>query len=189
MTYSLRHIHRGLTLLYSKTAVKEEGVYKCLFYSPPHEKAKLLPLLVYVPGRGEIGSDLVRQFNQRSIFDVVTSEDFQSRHPCHLLALAPPMGIGSLLGGSREQPAPWQLAMQGIVKRLTLKKHPPFVDTNRVYVTGLTLLYSQIPTLRTCMRSNDIFTATYSPGSDPFVFQDRRQGRGRLQVSLLLAPA
>ena len=27
----------------------------------------------------------------------------------------------------------------------------------------------QIPTLRACMRINDIFTATYSPGSDPLV--------------------
>ena len=27
----------------------------------------------------------------------------------------------------------------------------------------------QIPTLRTCMMNNDIFTATYSPGSDPLV--------------------
>ena len=27
----------------------------------------------------------------------------------------------------------------------------------------------QIPTLRTCMMNNDIFTATYSPGSDPLI--------------------
>ena len=47
-----------------------------------------LPLLLYLPGSGEVGTDLSRQFAQRTIFKRVCSPEFQSRHPCHFLALS-----------------------------------------------------------------------------------------------------
>ena len=60
-----------------------------LVFESPVKSGKL-PLIVYIPGDGEIGENLTRQFNQRKLFDRVSSKQFQARHPCHLMALSPP---------------------------------------------------------------------------------------------------
>ncbi len=62
--------------------------FGALVFKSPVKSGKL-PVIVYIPGDGEIGEDLTRQFNQRKLFDRVTSEQFQRKHPCHLIALSP----------------------------------------------------------------------------------------------------
>ena len=61
--------------------------FGALAFECPKKKSRL-PILIYIPGLGEIGEDLCRQFHQRKFFDLVTSERFQKQHPCHVLALS-----------------------------------------------------------------------------------------------------
>ncbi len=96
-----------------------------------------LPLLLYLPGLGEVGTDLSRQFAQRTIFERVCSPEFQARHPCHFLALSPPDGVTTLLGGVPGHPTADQgLLMSAVDAVVASCAHPP-VDTNRLYATGL----------------------------------------------------
>ena len=96
-----------------------------------------LPLLLYLPGSGEIGIDLSRQFAQRTIFERVCSPEFQSRHPCYFLALSPPDGETTLLGGAPGHPTADQSLLMSAVDAIAAScTHPP-VDTNRLYATGL----------------------------------------------------
>lgn len=112
-----------------------EGKWRCLLYSPRSSRSKALPLVVHIPGTGEIGDDLSRQFNQRGIFDVVISEQFQKRHPCHFLSLSPPRTILTFGTSAPGRPAPSVKHATAVVRSI-MKLAVPQVDTNRVYVSG-----------------------------------------------------
>ena len=49
--------------------------FSCLAYTPPNAGRMPIPLVVYIPGKGEIGPDLLKQFNQReatgSVYDIL----------------------------------------------------------------------------------------------------------------------
>ena len=63
-----------------------------------------LPLLVFLPGRGELGQDLNRLFGQRGIIEKVTSAAFQEKHPCYLLIPSSPGPLPSCADGSAIRP-------------------------------------------------------------------------------------
>ena len=52
------------------------------------------PLVVYIAGSGEQGTDLKKMFRQTGVFDAVRSPTFAKGHPCHLLAVMPPKYTG-----------------------------------------------------------------------------------------------
>ncbi len=123
----------------------EAGVYSApdgrrvsfLFRRAKVSRPAPLPLLLYLPGSGEVGTDLSRQFSQRTIFERVCSPVFQMNHPCHFLALSPPEGVTTLLGGVPGHPTADQgLLMSAVDAVVASCAHPP-VDTNRLYATGL----------------------------------------------------
>lgn len=74
------------------------NVVQALLFTPKPVGMNPLPMVVYIPGKGEIG-DISRQFRQRAIFDRVTSPAFQEKYPCFLLALTPPAKATTLMGG------------------------------------------------------------------------------------------
>jgi hypothetical protein len=43
-------------------------------------------MVIYFGGTGEHGKDLIRQFNQRGVFEKVCTPAFQEKHPCYLFA-------------------------------------------------------------------------------------------------------
>ena len=94
-----------------------------------------LPMLVYFGGRGEMGGDLSRQFHQRTVFEQVTSDAFQSRRPCYLFAPVFPSdlcGVAALPGQPSESNF---LTMEAL--KLVLARLGDAIDTNRLYTTGL----------------------------------------------------
>ena len=56
------------------------NVVQALLFTPKPVGMNPLPMVVYIPGNGEIG-DIARQFRQRAIFDRVTSAAFQEKYP------------------------------------------------------------------------------------------------------------
>ena len=48
------------------------------------------PLVVFIAGSGEQGTDLKKMFRQTGVFDAVREPSFLAGHPCHLLAIMPP---------------------------------------------------------------------------------------------------
>lgn len=79
------------------------NVVKGLLFTPKPVGMNALPMVVYIPGNGEIG-DIARQFRQRAIFDRITSAKFQEKYPCFLLALTPPASATTILGGMPGHP-------------------------------------------------------------------------------------
>ena len=110
--------------------------FSCLAYTPPNAGRKRIPLVVYIPGKGEIGPDLLKQFNQRTLFNLVTSQKFQSRHPCHLLALSPPAEATTLVGGGLGCPSRVQQMLRAIVSWMESNAAAPKVDASRIYLVG-----------------------------------------------------
>ena len=105
-----------------------------LFRSPDSRKS--LPLVLYLGGTGEHGTRLSDQFHQQTVFRKVTSPEFQQRHPCHLFA--PMLPKGAIIrcaqqGWSSEASDLLCDAMYAAIAELG----PGAVDTNRIYVTGL----------------------------------------------------
>ena len=45
------------------------------------------PLVVYIAGSGEQGTDLKKMFRQTGVFDAVCEPSFAEGHPCHILAI------------------------------------------------------------------------------------------------------
>ena len=110
--------------------------FSCLAYTPPNTGRKPIPLVVYIPGKGEIGPDLLKQFHQRTLFNLVTSQKFQSRHPCHLLALSPPAEATTLVGGGLGCPSRVQQMLRAIVSWMESNAAAPKVDASRIYLVG-----------------------------------------------------
>lgn len=119
----------------------DAGVVPYLLYAPRAKgrMAKRLPLLLYFGGTGETGQgteDLERHFHQRTIFDKITSEKFQSEHPCYLFA---PLvrNAQDFRCVCSEKPSlqarQIKCAMMALIKSLGKDA----VDTNRLYTTGL----------------------------------------------------
>ncbi len=110
--------------------------FSCLAYTPPNTGRKPIPLVVYIPGKGEIGPDLLKQFHQRTLFNLVTSQKFQSRHPCHLLALSPPAEATTLAGGGLGCPSRVQQMLRAIISWMETNAVGPKVDASRIYLVG-----------------------------------------------------
>ena len=137
----------GLTAGYFQRREKEDGVL--LNYEPcfstnsipyllykPKPGREPVPLVLYFGGNGEHGTNLVDQFRQPLVFEKVTSPDFQRRHPCYLFAPMHPKGanFGAGIPGSPGRQSDLTCdALYAVIRSLD---NPP-VDTNRLYVTGL----------------------------------------------------
>ena len=71
---------------------------QALLFTPKPVGMNPLPMVVYIPGCGELG-DVSMQFRQRAIFECVTLAAFQEKYPCFLLAVSPPRTATTLIGG------------------------------------------------------------------------------------------
>ena len=111
------------------------NVVQALLFTPKPVGMNPLPMVVYIPGKGEVG-DISRQFRQRAIFDRVTSAAFQEKYPCFLLALTPPAKVTTLMGGMPGRPTGMQEAIRRFVLDVACIQTKPKVDSNRIYVTG-----------------------------------------------------
>ena len=117
------------------------GKVPYLLYSPRvRVKPKRgFPLILYFGGTGETGhdvSDLERQFRVRTIFGKITSESFQSVHPCYLFV--------PLVRDARtfrcaypERPSRQARQIKCAMFALIQSLGKGAVDTNRLYTTGL----------------------------------------------------
>ena len=85
---------------------------KGLLFTPKAKGGRPLPMVVYIPGNGELG-EVEGHFRQRAIFERVTSAAFQEKYPCFLLALTPPREATTLLGGIPGHPTGMQCKVQG----------------------------------------------------------------------------
>ena len=108
---------------------------KALLFTPKPVGTSRLPMVVYLPGRGELG-ELELQFRQRTIFERVTSAGFQAKYPCYLLAITPPSSAKTMLGGMPGHPNAIQLAVRDLILDVSRLQTKPKVDLNRLYVTG-----------------------------------------------------
>ena len=113
----------------------QTNVVKGLLFTPKPVGMNALPVVVYIPGRGEIG-DVALQFRQRAIFDRVTSAAFQEKYPCFLLALTPPASATTILGGMPDHPTGLQKALRDFVLDVCRMQTRPKADLNRLYLTG-----------------------------------------------------
>lgn len=96
-----------------------------------------LPLVIYMPGNGEQGTNLLKQFRQTAVMRKVSSPEFQRSHPCHLLVPMPPSyGNMNMAHGYPEETGGeltdlycdlvFQLMREGLA-----------VDRSRIYLVGL----------------------------------------------------
>jgi len=101
----------------------------------PKRGTKPVPLLVYFGGTGEQGTDLLAHFNQTTIFSKITSTEFQEKHPCYLFAPMVPKGASVRCSKAWSPPMADLVcdAMYAVIRAAT----NPRVDTNRLYLTGL----------------------------------------------------
>ena len=110
-----------------------------LLFSPNVRQAGTnpVPLIVFMPGNGELGNDLNAQFRQQAIFETVTSSAFQARRPCYLLVPSVPKMFGTLKSPTAHRPSPIQNLLNDTILGVALAQQSPPVDTNRLYATGL----------------------------------------------------
>lgn len=101
----------------------------------PRQASAAVPMIVYFGGTGEQGTNLVAQFHQSTVFKMVTSAEFQKRHPCYLFAPMVPAGSDIRCGKARSTPMADLVcdAMYAVIRNAKT----PRVDTNRIYLTGL----------------------------------------------------
>ena len=101
----------------------------------PKRGAKPVPMVIYFGGTGEHGTNLVEQFHQTTIFSKITSPEFQKDNPCYLFAPMVPKGA-YLQCGRAWNPPMADLVCDAMYAVIRDSARPP-VDTNRLYLTGL----------------------------------------------------
>ena len=99
--------------------------------------SKPLPLVVYLPGNGEQGEDLVKQFRQTAVMDAVSSAAFQREHPCHLLVVMPPdfANCNAYVGHSKSGNPDLQLMYADLIFQLARERAA--IDQRKVVLVGL----------------------------------------------------
>ena len=126
--------------MYKQAASNEPGRTNELSYLlfKPKGGGRQVPLVLFVPGSGELGSDLTRQFRQRTIFEKVTSPEFQKKHPCYLLVIAPPEDAPDLCRRTADwKPGRFQRPFLSALACIAQAQKAPAVDMDRIYATGL----------------------------------------------------
>ena len=96
-----------------------------------------LPLVIYMPGNGEQGTDLELQFRQRAVMDKVSSPEFQERHPCHLLIPMPPSYANSNMAHGYPVSPGGDLNNAYCDLVFQLMRDGLEVDRSRIYLVGL----------------------------------------------------
>ena len=105
----------------------------------PRKADGAVPLVVYMPGSGEQGTDLKLQFRQTACMAKVVSGEFQERHPAYLLVIAPPsygnvnVGYGYPAGTGNRVSAEYNDLILAYIR----KAESPRIDPSRIYITGL----------------------------------------------------
>ena len=120
---------------YTRLQTPQVNELPYLLYAPKRS-SKPVPMVVYFGGTGEQGTDLSAHFRQTTLFERLTDPEFQKRHPCYIFAPMLPKGavIRAALLGERSMMA--DLVCDAMYAVIASQKSPN-VDTNRLYVTGL----------------------------------------------------
>jgi len=106
-----------------------------LLFTPTKCGQKPVPMIVYFGGTGEQGTDLTVHFHQTTIFSMVTSPEFQKKHPCYLFA--PMVPKGAQIGCLKEWSPPMADLVCDAMYAVIRGAKTPKVDINRLYLTGL----------------------------------------------------
>ena len=105
-----------------------------LLFAPAKGRGPV-PMVVYFGGTGEQGTDLIAHFRQTTIFSIVTSPEFQKKHPCYLFA--PLLPKDSYIRCEKGFAPPMaDLVCDAMFAVIKAAKNPK-VDTSRLYLTGL----------------------------------------------------
>lgn len=102
----------------------------------PEKQRKPVPLVVFVGGSGEMGGDIGVIFRQTTIFSVVTSREFQMRHPCYLYVPHLPSEF-SIHSGVPSLPNKDCCFFMDAILQYVKDANMPKIDKNRIYITGL----------------------------------------------------
>ena len=113
-----------------------------LFLPPPAACTGAVPLVVYLPGNGEQGTDLAKQFRQTACIGKVCSAAFQAAHPAALLVPMPPdWGNHNISDGWPRDPFGPQAELFSdlvlAVARSSQALGGPAIDPARIHLTGL----------------------------------------------------
>lgn len=108
---------------------------KALFFVPKTKSPAPFPMVVYIPGRGEL-DDVAEHLRQRVMINRVIRSGLQEKYPCFLLAVTPPGEATTLMGGMPGHPTGMQCAIRDFVFEIARMQKKPRVDLNRLYLTG-----------------------------------------------------
>ena len=106
-----------------------------LLFTPTKCGQKPVPMIVYFAGTGEQGTDLTAHFHQTTIFSIVTSPEFQKKHPCYLFA--PMVPKEAQIACLKEWSPPMADLVCDAMYAVIRGAKTPKVDINRLYLTGL----------------------------------------------------
>ena len=107
-------------------------------FTPKDSPTNEVPLVVYVPGSGEQGTNLIVQFNQRACLEKVVSAEFQQKHPCRFLIICLPEKANHNSGrGYPEMLDPRSELYNDLILAYAKNAEGPKVDMRRIYLTGL----------------------------------------------------
>jgi predicted peptidase len=104
-----------------------------LFIPPSYEPRDRYPLVLFLHGSGERGTDNTRQITDQCVADVLSRPQVQKHHPAFVVVPQAPEAAqwGFYIGDS----TPADLAV-GIVRQL---EHQFSIDPNRIYLTGFSM--------------------------------------------------
>jgi len=94
-------------------------------------------MVIYFGGTGEEGTDLSAHFKQSVALSKVTSPGFQEKHPCYLFAPMLPKEYYDVTPYAPGNPSHLMALVNDAMYALIRTLNNPPVDTNRIYVTGL----------------------------------------------------
>ena len=108
-----------------------------LLFTPKTIGSQKVPIVWFIPGNGELGPDLTKQFHQKTIFEVVTSDEFQRKHPCYLFVVVPPEKQSMLRGTNSMRLHLMGDLMNDALFNVIAASKAPVIDKERIYLTGL----------------------------------------------------
>ncbi|HCI28577.1 MAG TPA: PHB depolymerase family esterase [Fervidobacterium sp.] len=110
-------------------------------FEPEIEDGERYPLVVFLHGVGQRGNDNEAQITANEGATIWATDEVQKDHPCFVLAPQCPdnayWGLGFSTASTNELSPNSLLATVAIIIDSIIDKHP--VDTDRIYITGLSM--------------------------------------------------
>ncbi len=130
-------LHQSQALVFSDTTSGMKMPYR-IYVPPRYDAEKSYPLLLWLHGAGDFGTDNEKQALGKPILESLTTSPYKEQYPC--IIIAPQCPVGGYWSDDKSWRNESNINILNVLYNLIGKVEDEYsVDANRLYITGFSM--------------------------------------------------